>query len=104
MSIAIYSHAESSAFMTADGIVNNLTEEEYINVVSATSENIKLSYNFKTIKTLRVYNLLGKCVVSTRLASGSGSVDLPATLEKGTYIYSIEEGGKTFGAKKFIVR
>lgn len=104
LSLCNYAAMASPLELAGDGITAGLAEDEFVTVTNATSENIKISYNFKNTKTLRVYNLLGKCVSSVRLTAGSSTVDLPTSLERGTYIYSVEDAGKTFGAKKFIVK
>lgn len=104
LSFSAYSYVAAAPSPAGDAIVAGVAEEESIAVVSSTSENIRIAYSFKTPKTLKVYNLLGKCVSSVRLSTGSNTIDLPVALERGTYIYSLEEGGKSFTAKKFIVR
>ncbi|NDW08081.1 T9SS type A sorting domain-containing protein [Dysgonomonas sp. 520] len=105
LSFALHGYAESPSFnASGDGIATSMGEEEFINITSTVTDNVRFSYNFKTAKTLKIYNLLGKCVVSVKLAGGINNIDLPTSLERGTYIYSVEDGSKKFGAKKFIVR
>ncbi|MDH6354566.1 hypothetical protein M2132_000894 [Dysgonomonas sp. PH5-45] len=87
-----------------DGIAAGVAEEEYVTISNATGESIRITYNFKTSKVLKIYNLLGKNVYSVRLSPGQNSVDLSVNLDKGAYIYSVEDGAKTISAKKFIVK
>jgi hypothetical protein len=104
--ISAYSYAAASPELNfgPGDMVTSLNDGEFVEVTSSTVDNIKITYNFKAAKTLKIYNLLGQCVSTVKLVAGSSSVDVTVNLKRGTYIYSLEEGTKTFGAKKFIVK
>ena len=106
LAFSLYGYAESttSSNVLYDGISTGIAEDEFINITSTSADNIQFSYNFKTAKTLKVYNLLGKCVATVKLVAGANNVALTSPLERGTYIYSVEDGAKKMVAKKFIVR
>jgi hypothetical protein len=73
-------------------------------VLTANRSGFAVKYSFKTGKTLKVFNLLGRCIAKVELTAGSGSMFYALTLERGSYIYSLEEGTQTYAAKKFVVQ
>lgn len=64
-----------------------------------------LLYDFATAAPRRVSILApdGRCIVRATTATKSGSVGL-GTLAKGTYLYSVEENGRTTASGKFVSR
>lgn len=67
---------------------------------------VTFNYNFKDAarRYLNIVNVTGQVVARYEISDMEGAFEVPATLGKGMYIYSIEQNGKKVAAHKFIVK
>jgi alpha-tubulin suppressor-like RCC1 family protein len=64
--------------------------------------NLQLSGSFSTVKTIEVYNLLGKVVYSTKFMSSDTIIDLSAQA-KGIYYYTLQNNNQVVKTGKIVL-
>lgn len=95
----IYKFIDKAAIYDAE-VINNMFISQNGN------GKVTFNYNFKdaTRRYLNIVNVTGQVVARYEISDMEGAFEVPATLGKGMYIYSIEQNGKKVAAHKFIVK
>lgn len=85
--------------------INSSSVEKSLNVYqSGTGVVANYSFDNAAERYISVYNLAGEIVGKFKLAGEAGNEVLPVSLNKGIYLYALEENGKSLKAHKFIVK
>ena len=95
----IYKFIDKAAIYDAE-VINNMFISQNGN------GKVAFNYNFKDAarRYLNIVNVTGQVVARYEISDMEGAFEVPATLGKGMYIYSIEQNGKKVAAHKFIVK
>lgn len=89
----------------AGSSISSVSGNSSLNVYQNGSD-VVAEYSFADAaeRYISVYNIAGEVVAKVKLIGESGTEVLPVSLNKGVYIYSLEEGRKSVKSHKFIVK